>query len=132
MSLFQKTRALPGGLAAQLSIWGIALLLCVLLAAMGCHSSSDADRHALTPQEERGKVIYGARCVACHDPYSTSGRQGPGLKGVFRKQSLPSGAPANDDRARDAIMLGRRNMPGFQYALEEQQISDLLAYLHTL
>lgn len=51
---------------------------------------------------------------------------------MFRKKYLPSGLPANDDRARDAILMGRSNMPGFRSALDEQEVSDLMAYLHTL
>jgi mono/diheme cytochrome c family protein len=33
---------------------------------------------------------------------------------------------------RDTILLGRRNMPTFKGLLSDQQIDDLLAYLHTL
>jgi mono/diheme cytochrome c family protein len=51
---------------------------------------------------------------------------------LYKKRSLPSGAPANDDRVRDAILYGRQNMPAFQYVLTDEQIDDLLAYLHTL
>ncbi|MCI0352927.1 MAG: cytochrome c [Acidobacteriales bacterium] len=59
-------------------------------------------------------------------------RQGPSLKDLYKKKSLPSGAPANDDRVRDAIVMGRPNMPGYQGVLSDQQISDLIAYLRTL
>jgi len=86
----------------------------------------------LTPQEERGRRVFEARCAVCHDAYSSNPRQGPGLQGIFRKKYLPSGAPANDDRARDAIMFGRGNMPPSQNVLDDQQLSDLMAYLHTL
>ena len=86
----------------------------------------------MTPQEQHGKLVYDARCVSCHDAYSDKPRQGPGLGGMFRKKYLPSGLPANDDRARDAILMGRSNMPGFRSALDEQEVSDLMAYLHTL
>jgi len=108
-------------------VWGI-----VLLISIGCNSPSGSANRPLTPQEERGRRIFEARCAVCHDAYSTNGRQGPGLQGLFRKQYLPSGAPANDDRARDAILFGRRNMPPSQNVLDDQQLNDLLAYLHTL
>jgi len=55
------------------------------------------------------------------------------MKGVFQRQYLPmSGMPANDDRVTDIVRLGRNKMPGFAQVLSPQQISDLLAYLHTL
>jgi mono/diheme cytochrome c family protein len=101
-------------------------------AGTGCHSSADASRPPLNGQEQRGKLVYDVRCASCHDAYSDKPRQGPGLAGVFRKKYLPSGLPANDDRAREAILTGRRTMPGFQNALDEQQVNDLMAYLHTL
>jgi len=104
----------------------------VLLVSIGCNSSPDAASRPLTPQEERGRRVFEARCIACHDAYSSRPRQGPGLQGIFRKKYLPSGAPANDDRARDAIMSGRSNMPPMQNVLDDQQLSDLLAFLHTL
>jgi mono/diheme cytochrome c family protein len=43
-----------------------------------------------------------------------------------------SGMPANDDRVRDIVMLGRNKMDGFGNILTPEQVNDLLAYLHTL
>jgi mono/diheme cytochrome c family protein len=40
--------------------------------------------------------------------------------------------PANDDRMTDVIRYGREKMPGFGQVLSQQQINDLIAYLHTL
>lgn len=40
--------------------------------------------------------------------------------------------PANDDRVRDIILLGRNKMEGFTNILTPAQINDLIAYLHTL
>jgi mono/diheme cytochrome c family protein len=40
--------------------------------------------------------------------------------------------PANDERATDVIRMGRNNMQGFGQVLTQEQINDLLAYLHTL
>jgi mono/diheme cytochrome c family protein len=57
---------------------------------------------------------------------------GPGLFAVLRNPYLPSGAPANDDRVTEVILQGRNMMPRFGSVLTEQQLSDLLAYLHTL
>ncbi len=45
---------------------------------------------------------------------------------------MPSGTPANDDRVRDVITLGRSNMPGYGRVLDAQQVDELIEYLHTL
>lgn len=116
-----------------------ALCLCVTvvggLALVGCdvqRRKSDAEL-GLNPQQIAGRRIYDNYCDRCHAPYSSRGRQGPSMKGVFQRPYLPmSGMPANDDRVTDIVRLGRNKMPGYAQVLSQQQINDLLAYLHTL
>lgn len=104
-----------------------------LLFLAGCTSEKKAaPPPKLTPQEERGRQLFSASCQACHESQSSTAVQGPSLKGLYQKSSLPSGAPANDDRVRDAIVMGRRDMPGYQNIFTDEQISDVIAYLHTL
>jgi len=87
----------------------------------------------LNPQQSAGRKIYDSQCDRCHEPYSSKGKKGPGLKGVFQQKYLSlSGLPANDDRVVDIIRLGRNEMPGYSQTLSSQDIQDLLAYLHTL
>jgi mono/diheme cytochrome c family protein len=93
---------------------------------------SDAEL-GLNPQQIAGRRIYDNYCDRCHAPYSSRGRQGPSMKGIFQRQYLPmSGMPANDDRVTDIVRMGRNKMPGYAQVLSQQQINDLLAYLHTL
>jgi mono/diheme cytochrome c family protein len=93
---------------------------------------SDAEL-GLNPQQSAGRKIYDSHCDRCHEPYSTRGKKGPGLKGMFQKKYLSlSGLPANDERVTDIIRLGRNAMPGYSQTLSSQDIQDLLAYLHTL
>jgi mono/diheme cytochrome c family protein len=55
------------------------------------------------------------------------------MKGVFKQSYLPlSGLPANDARVGDIIKYGRSKMEGFSRVMTDQQIQDLLAYMHTL
>ncbi len=68
----------------------------------------------------------------CHYPTSTEPLHGPGLQGLFMKPYMPSGAPANDDRVTSTILHGRNNMPALANQMDNQQLADLLAYLHTL
>jgi mono/diheme cytochrome c family protein len=106
-----------------------------LLALAGCdveRRKSDAEL-GLNPQQAAGRKIYDNYCDRCHEPYSSRGRKGPSLKGVFRRQYLSeSGLPANDERMTDIVKYGRAKMEGFGQVMTAQQIKDLLAYLHTL
>jgi len=43
---------------------------------------------------------------------------------------MPSGAPPTDERITAVILRGRNMMPATP--LTDEQLSDLLAYLHTL
>ncbi len=113
---------------------GIAALLAALLLT-GCdveRRKSDAEL-GLNPQQAAGRKIYDNYCDRCHEPYSTRGKKGPGLKGVFKNKYLSmSGLPANDERVGDIIRLGRHEMPAYSQTLSQQQLEDLLAYMHTL
>ena len=109
--------------------------LALFLVASACkveRRRSDAEL-GLTPTQADGRHIYDQYCDRCHAPYSSRGRQGPSLKGVFKKPYLGmSGIPANDDRVRDIVMFGRNKMDGFSNILTPEQVNALLTYLHTL
>ena len=93
---------------------------------------SDAEL-GLNSQQAAGRRLYDNYCDRCHEPYSTRGKKGPGLKGVFREKYLPiSGLPANDERVGDIIRLGRKEMPGYSQTLSQHDMDDLLVYMHTL
>jgi mono/diheme cytochrome c family protein len=114
----------------------VTLALCLALGALaGCdveRRKSDAEL-GLNPQQSAGRKIYDNYCDRCHRPYSTKGRKGPGLKGLFQHQYLPqTGLPANDDRVTDIIRNGRPDMPGYSQVLRPEDMQNLLAYLHTL
>jgi mono/diheme cytochrome c family protein len=112
-----------------------ALLCCFFFTLTACEverRKSDAEL-GLNPRQISGRHIYDQNCERCHSAYSSKDRKGPGLKGVFQRQYLTvSGMPANDDRVSDIIRMGRNNMQGFGQVLTQEQIDDLLAYLHTL
>ncbi len=111
------------------------MALLVLLTVTGCdieRRKSDAEL-GLNPQQAEGRRLYDNYCDRCHEPYSSRGKKGPPLKGVFKQQYLPlSGLPANDDRVGEIVKYGRSKMEGFGRVMSDQQIKDLLAYLHTL
>lgn len=121
--------------ALRLSIPGALALLILTLATTSCdveRRKSDAEL-GLNAQQTAGRKLYDNYCDRCHEPYSSRGKKGPSMKGVFKRQYLElSGLPANDDRVTDIVKYGRSKMEGFGQVMTDQQIKDLLAYLHTL
>jgi mono/diheme cytochrome c family protein len=110
------------------------LLLAISAAAValfGCAKGEGPSR-PLTTQEARGERLYQATCAACHRANSTDPLNGPGLKGLYKKPYLPSGAPTNDERVTEVIKHGRRMMPGYGQVYVDEQIAELVAYLKTL
>ena len=111
------------------------MAILALLALAGCdveRRKSNAEL-GLNPQQAEGRKLYDDYCDRCHEAYSSRGKKGPSLKGVFKQQYLSvSGLPANDDRVAEIVKNGRAKMEGFGQVMTDQQIKDLLAYLHTL
>jgi mono/diheme cytochrome c family protein len=128
------TGRMPSSAAGKRIFAGVVLCLVSLL-SIGCNverRKSDAEL-GLNPQQATGRHIYDQYCDRCHEPYSTRGKKGPGLKGMFHHQYLSqSGLPANDEQVGDMIRYGRNTMPGYGNVLSPQEVQDLLAYLHTL
>ena len=124
----------PRGIDVRALAVSLAVLLIVSMfcACDVARRKSDAEL-GLNPQQAAGRKIYDHDCDRCHEPYSTRGKKGPGLKGIFNNKYLPiSGLPANDERVSDIIRLGRKEMPGYSRVLNQQDMDDLLAYMHTL
>ena len=93
----------------------------------GCHSGQ-----SLTPQETEGKHLYQVRCAHCHEENDLGLKKAPpNLKGVFSQATLPSGVPAIDTEVSRAVLAGKGMMPSFNGRFTDQQMSALLAYLHT-
>jgi len=115
-----------------------AFLSAILLIAITTLTACDTEPRktdvelGLNPQQAYGRRVYDARCAECHYAYSKRDLRGPSLAGLFRRQFMRNGMPANDDRVTDIILLGRAKMPGFQQKLTAQQLEALMAYLHTL
>jgi mono/diheme cytochrome c family protein len=105
----------------------------VVLLLAGCHHAPKSKPVSqLRPAEMYGHQIFQQNCSVCHYSNSNQLLKGPGLQGLFQKPYLPSGAPVTDERVRSTIIHGRRIMPPFANVLNNQQLTDLLAYLHTI
>ncbi len=99
----------------------------IALTFTACHSSQP-----LTPQQAEGKHLYEVRCAHCHrDNDLALKKVPPDLHGVFGRSTLPSGSPATDAQVRYVVLAGKGMMPSFNGRFNEEQMSALLAYLHT-
>ena len=107
----------------------------LLVPAAGCgkdkEKMSDAEL-GLNAQQAQGRRIYNLYCLRCHPAYSTHGNKGPGLEGLYNKPYFPSGLTSTDEHVTETIVRGRGMMPGFGDQLSQQDIQNLVAYLHTL
>src|SRR5262252_5688740 len=95
------------GLISKLSVRCalFVLIAAILTALSGCDAEprkTDAEL-GLNAQQIRGRRIYDARCAECHYAYSSRNLRGPSLHGLFKKQYMTSGIPANDERVIDII-----------------------------
>jgi mono/diheme cytochrome c family protein len=93
----------------------------------GCQASS-----SLTQQEAEGKHLYQLRCAHCHEENDLALKKvPPDLHGLFDRKTLPSGAPATDAAVRQNVIAGKGMMPSFSGRFTEEQVTALLAFLHT-
>ena len=108
-----------------------ALLLCAALSLTACKPLPPSKPSSeWTPQEASGAQVYARACARCHYPTTTHSLHGPGLQAITKLKSMPSGAPPTDERMTERILHGYGMMPATQ--LSDEQLQDLLAYLHTL
>ncbi len=93
----------------------------------GCRSAPN-----LTAQEAAGKRLYQARCAHCHEDNDLAlKKRPPDLRGLFGRNTLPSGAPATDAAVRQNVLTGKGMMPSFNGRFTEEQMAALIAYLHS-
>ncbi len=98
-----------------------------LLGSTGCHREP-----RLTAQQVQGKHLYEVRCAHCHRDNDLGLKKvPPDLHDVFRRATLPSGAPATDAQVAHVILEGKGMMPSFAGRFTDEQMAALLAYLHT-
>ena len=111
----------------------LAALAAFAMLTAGCkHAAPPTPLDQLNAQQMSGHAVFQARCATCHADRTDAKLHGPPLLGVFKKPYLPSGAPANDDRVTDTILHGHGLMPAMGNTMDQQDVSDVLAYLHTL
>ncbi len=112
------------------------MVLTAMLAVMpmaGCKSvAPPVPLEQLNAQQMHGHAVFQAQCARCHNDRKDAPLNGPALIGMFKKPYLRSGAPANDERVTDTVLHGHGLMPAMGNTIDQQDLKDLLAYLHTL
>jgi mono/diheme cytochrome c family protein len=103
-----------------------------VLSGCGWQRRKTDEELGLNPQQARGRRVFDQYCDRCHDAYGSWSWNGPSLAGVMKKKYLPSGTPANEERVREVIRLGKSKMPSFGKDLTPEQLDALMSYLHTL
>lgn len=85
----------------------------------------------LTKQQMQGLLLYKERCAHCHEDNDLALKKvPPDLHGVFRRSTLPSGAPATDAEVQRVVLSGKNMMPAFAGRFTQDQMAALLDYLH--
>jgi mono/diheme cytochrome c family protein len=105
------------------------LSLAAVLASLVLLSSQDGTSAGEpTGDASRGETLYQANCAMCHGPDAT-GMMGmhPTLRGVVDRLTV-EGVEVTIRQGRDT----RPPMPAFGDQLDDDDIADLIAYLHTL
>ena len=99
----------------------------------GCKSgAAPKPLDQLNTQEAHGHEVFQTQCARCHNDRRDAPLNGPALIGVYKKPYLHSGAPANDERVTATVLHGHGLMPALGNNIDQQQLDDLLAYLHSL
>ena len=78
-----------------------------------------------------GETLFKNNCAVCHFTDSKAKKVGPGLKGLFNSERLPSGKPASEAQVVRQIKQGGGGMPPFGH-LKEDEIEALVEYLKSL
>jgi mono/diheme cytochrome c family protein len=109
------------------------VLLMLVCALAGCKSlPPPTPLNQLNAQQMHGHEVFQANCRRCHSDRTDAAMNGPALRGVFKKEYLASGAAASDERVSATVLHGRNMMPAQADKIDQQDLNDLLAYLHTL
>ena len=104
----------------------------LFIASLICASTTlalalDASPNAKpSPAAHAGQEVFTANCFQCHSVVQDQVRFGPSLYGELRQHKK------SEAQIRQILKEGKGKMPSFDGKLTPEQISNLLAYLHSL
>lgn len=80
----------------------------------------------------KGKQLFEASCMHCHNVLGPETLVGPGLKGILKRKTLPVGDwPAIPENIFRQLRCPYGEMPSFKEKLTDDQVFDLIAFLNT-
>ena len=83
--------------------------------------------------KDKGRDVFSSNCSACHNADSKEELVGPGLLGLYKKETLHNKKKVTDENVMEIINKGSPvGMPGFADGMSSQEKADVLAYLKTL
>jgi len=111
---------------------GFAVVLLFISGSVLLGFAAGCNQPPLSPTESAGKDLYEIHCYECHDENDLGLKKvPPKLHDVFAHRDLPDGTtPVTDAAVRQVIVYGRRTMPAFNGRLSDEQIAELISYLH--
>ncbi len=83
-------------------------------------------RKAARSGPERGREIFYYKCWFCHNEFT---KNAPQLSGLYKRETLLSGLPVNDDTVKDRIRNGGAGMAAYKYTLSEADLNDLVSFV---
>ncbi|HYM11923.1 MAG TPA: cytochrome c [Bryobacterales bacterium] len=95
------------------------------------HKGKKEETTAAKGDPAKGKDVFEAKCMVCHNPDSKDKKIGPGLQGV-KDGKLPSGKDATHDTILQNVNNGGNGMPAFKELLTDEEKEDVVAYVLTL
>lgn len=118
-----------------LPIYGLCLLTVTALGYFGgelVYGTKATAAEADDAVVQEGAELFARNCSGCHFTDTTETRIGPGFKGLFQQDQLPTSRKAvTAENIRAQIKSPVGNMPPFP-DLTDEQIDALVAYLKTL
>ncbi len=88
----------------------------------------------LSANAAEGAVLFNDKgCSQCHFIESTETRMGPGLLGLFDRETLPvSGRPVSEENVRGQLLDPFRRMPSFADRVTREEQDRIISFIETL
>lgn len=80
---------------------------------------------------QRGEEIYYYSCWYCHNQYTVAAgtTPAPAIKDLYKRTTLATGKPVNDQTVSEIIRDGSPGMPAYRHSLTDDDLADLVSYL---
>ena len=115
------------------AVLALSLAVSVLFAQKksGNKPAKSAKKEMAKGDATKGKEVFEAKCIVCHNPDSKEKKIGPGLQGI-KDGKLPSGKNATHEVILEIVNAGGGGMPAYKELLTDEEKTDVIAYVLTL